>query len=91
MRVLRLILLGWILIGAALFAVATSGQAVSQGLGDLSVTPTRIVLDSSQRSAQISLIHRGTQTATYRVSFQEMRMTEDGQLENLDRFLPING
>lgn len=54
--------------------------ALAQGPGDLQVTPTRIVFANNQRSAEVSLVHRGTTEAEYRISFQNMRMTETGQL-----------
>ena len=56
-------------------------NAHAQGAGDLMVTPTRVVFEGRTRTAEIALIHRGTKTATYRLSFQNMRMNENGNLE----------
>lgn len=51
--------------------------------GDLMITPTRIVLDGRERTAEVTLINQGTQPTTYRISFQRMRMTEEGKLEEI--------
>lgn len=48
--------------------------------GDLTVTPTRIVFDERDRSAQVYLINRGETRATYRIEFIQMRMDETGQM-----------
>lgn len=48
--------------------------------GDLTVTPTRIIFDERDRSAQVYLINRGETRATYRIEFIQMRMDETGQM-----------
>ena len=53
------------------------------GVGDLLVAPTRLVLGPNDRSAQLSLVNIGTNPATYRIAFTELRMTESGELETL--------
>lgn len=55
------------------------GNALA-GVGDLMVAPTRIIFEERDRSAQVNLINRGTEAATYRIEFVQMRMEEDGQL-----------
>jgi hypothetical protein len=62
----------------ALLAVPAHPQG---GVGDLTVTPTRLVFEGRTRSQSISLIHRGAETATYRIETVEQRMTEDGRFE----------
>jgi hypothetical protein len=52
-------------------------------IGDLMVTPQRIVLDGRERSAEVTLVNNGTKPATYRISFRHMDMTESGQLEDV--------
>jgi P pilus assembly chaperone PapD len=49
------------------------------GVGDLLVAPTRIVLDG-RRGAEIILNNIGEEPATYRVSIEFRRMTENGDL-----------
>jgi P pilus assembly chaperone PapD len=65
---------------AALLAplLAFSTPAVA-GIGDLLVAPTRIVLDG-RKGAEVILNNIGEEPATYRVSIEFRRMTEDGGL-----------
>ena len=49
------------------------------GIGDLLVAPTRIVLDG-RKGAEIILNNIGEEPATYRLSIEFRRMTEDGGL-----------
>lgn len=51
----------------------------SAGVGDLLVAPTRIILDG-RRGTEIVLNNVGDQPATYRISVEFRRMTEDGSL-----------
>ncbi|HEY3348628.1 MAG TPA: molecular chaperone [Thermoanaerobaculia bacterium] len=55
------------------------------GVGDLLVAPTRIVLEGRVRSAEVSLINIGSGTATYRISFSQLRMTENGELKEIEK------
>ena len=67
------------LIAAPLMAFATPAQA---GVGDLLVAPTRLVLDG-RKGAEIILNNIGDEPATYRISVDFRRMTEDGTLEEV--------
>ncbi|HXH37962.1 MAG TPA: hypothetical protein VNN08_05010 [Thermoanaerobaculia bacterium] len=68
-----------------LSALAISARAAtSGGIGDLLVTPTRIVLDHRTRTAEIALINTGSSPATYRIEIQHMRMRENGDLTPVD-------
>ena len=73
------------ILSALVFCLALPSATLfaQTGAGDLTVTPTRAVFEGRDRSTQISLINRGTATATYRVSFIQMRMAEDGQFEEI--------
>lgn len=51
--------------------------------GNLVVQPTRIVFDKDAKSAQVDITNTGSETATYRISFENKRMTEKGD------FLPV--
>jgi P pilus assembly chaperone PapD len=64
---------------ASIFAFSSSADA---GIGDLLVAPTRIVLDG-RKGAEIILNNIGEEPATYRVSVEFRRMTEDGGLEDV--------
>jgi hypothetical protein len=65
---------------APLIAIASPARA---GIGDLLVAPTRIVLDG-RRGAEVILNNIGDEPATYRVSVQFRRMTEDGGLDDVE-------
>jgi P pilus assembly chaperone PapD len=54
-------------------------DAADAGVGDLLVAPTRIVLDG-RKGAEIILNNIGDEPATYRVSVEFRRMTENGDL-----------
>ena len=58
-------------------------QPKAVGLGDLLVAPTRVVLEGRDRSAELTLVNTGETTATYRISFLNLRMNETGQMEEI--------
>ncbi|MFL6725465.1 MAG: molecular chaperone [Sphingomicrobium sp.] len=64
------------LAAAPLLALSTSARA---GVGDLLVAPTRLVLDG-RKGAEVILNNIGEEPATYRVSVEFRRMTENGDL-----------
>lgn len=70
------------LAAALLLLPATTLRA--QSVGDLGVSPTRVVLAGRVRTAEIMLLNRGTQPATYRISIVNMRMTETGKFELIE-------
>lgn len=59
----------------ALPALMLAGQAWA----DLMIFPTRLVFENNQRAAQIELVNNGSETATYRISIVNRRMSEFGQ------------
>jgi P pilus assembly chaperone PapD len=59
-----------------------------EALADLMLNPTRVVFDKNVRSAQLDLINNGTETATYRITFVNRRMSETGQFSEVDVPLP---
>jgi P pilus assembly chaperone PapD len=67
------------IVAAPLLALPTAAQA---GVGDLLVAPTRIVLDG-RKGAEIILNNIGEEPATYRVSVEFRRMTENGDLADV--------
>ncbi len=62
-----------------LFTIPVSSQSV----GDLLVSPTRIVFEEGDRATTITLVNTGPETATYRISFIQMRMSEDGSMKEI--------
>jgi P pilus assembly chaperone PapD len=69
-------LLGASFVAAPLLAIPS---AASAGVGDLLVAPTRVVLDG-HKGAEVILNNIGDEPATYRVSVEFLRMTEQGGL-----------
>lgn len=51
--------------------------------GNLLVTPTRVVFEGRNRSADISLVNSGSETVTYRISLIRQRMTKEGAVETI--------
>lgn len=69
---------------AVTLIVPLLGQPVhAQGVGNLTITPTRLVFEGRTRSDVVTLVNNGSETATYRVSVIEMRMREDGSFERI--------
>lgn len=66
----------WLLVVLAVMPICQSSQA--QGVGDLLVAPTRVELEGRKRLAEVTLVNRGNTEATYRISFQNMHMDENG-------------
>ena len=66
-------------LAAPLLALSTPANA---GIGDLLVAPTRVVLDG-RKGTEIILNNIGEEPATYRVSVEFRRMTEEGGLEDV--------
>ncbi len=61
----------------------------AQGLGNVQLFPTWVVFEGRTRSATVTLINSGDETATYRISFKNMRMTEAGGYEPVEE--PVSG
>jgi hypothetical protein len=54
-------------------------------LAGLMLYPTRVVLESKDRSAQVELINNGNQPETYRIGIFNRRMTETGEIVAADK------
>lgn len=71
------------LAAAALVAPTASSSAPNEGgIGDLLVAPTRLVLDG-RKGAEVILNNIGSEPATYRISIEFRRMSEDGGLHDV--------
>ena len=60
--------------------------------GSLLVTPKRVVFDGNKRSEELNLANTGKDSATYIISFIQIKMKDDGtfeQMENPDSTLQI--
>ncbi|RBL91207.1 molecular chaperone [Chitinophaga flava] len=56
-----------------------------QAQGDLMIYPKRVIFDGSKRTQDLALANSGKDTATYLVSFVQIRMKEDGSFENIEQ------
>lgn len=68
---------------AAGSALAATDALAQGGLGDITVTPTRVVLEGRDRSGTITLANTGAAKATFRITLVNMRMTETGAFEEI--------
>ena len=56
---------------------------VASPLGGLLVGPTRVVFEGSRRSADLTLVNTGFKTASYRIGFVRLKMTEKGEIRQV--------
>lgn len=78
----RPIISKWAKGSAILLASLLTFQTPSFASGDLLVAPTRVILDS-RRGAEVILSNIGSEEATYRVSLELRKMTQEGKLEDI--------
>jgi P pilus assembly chaperone PapD len=70
---------------SAVIILSANDTLWAQGSGDLVVSPTRVLLEGKTRSAALSLVNRGANTATFRISVINMNMSEDGQYKEVTK------
>lgn len=58
---------------------------IVQAQGNVMIYPKRVVFDGSKRTQDLGLANSGADTATYQVSFVQIRMREDGSFENIEQ------
>lgn len=63
--------------------VGNYSTSLEQEQGGVTVNPTRIVFEGRQRSAEVNLVNPTSTPATYRISFKNMRMLEDGTYQDI--------
>ncbi len=51
--------------------------------GNLLITPKRVVFEGNKRSEELNLANTGNDTATYVITFVQIRMKEDGSFEQI--------
>lgn len=71
-----------------LLGMAPGHGSQAQAAGGLLVAPTRLVFEGRTRSAYITLVNRGTERTTFRISLVQRRMLEDGQIEVAEEAQP---
>ncbi|MDM8161062.1 hypothetical protein QUH73_14650 [Labilibaculum sp. K2S] len=70
----KAIFFSFFLIVLSLFS---SGKVMAQG--NLLITPRRVVFEGKKRMQELNLANTGKDTATYNISFKQIRMTEGGE------------
>lgn len=72
----------WVLVSGVLYS------NLAHALGDLVISPTRVVFEKNTRTASISMVNTGNETRTYRIQFVERRMTSQGGFEEVKQPRP---
>jgi len=72
-------------LGVLLAVVSLGHTARAQSVGDLLIAPTRLVFEGNTRTTTLTLLNIGKDTATYRISFIHLRMTDIGELLPIDK------
>ena len=67
--------------GLLFFSIILFSTATAQG--NLLVTPKRVVFEGAKRSEELNIANTGKDTATYIISFIQIRMTNDGQVQQI--------
>ena len=81
---MRFSISSFLLPGRAALATLALALAAPLALADLSLYPTRIVLEKNQRAAQVELMNNGTAPETYRINLVNRRMGEMGEFIALE-------
>lgn len=70
----------------AFFALSISFNAFA--LGQLMVSPTRVVFEGNERTKQINVINNGSETGRFRISFVRRNMNAEGRIKVVDENEP---
>lgn len=65
--------------------ISCVGFSEVKASGEMMIAPTRVVFEGSTRSARVSLVNSSTETKTYRISFVNKRMTEEGGIVDIEK------
>ena len=72
------------LAGAVIVSLLWGIACQARAMGNLMVTPTRVMFEQRTRSAQVTLVNQGSETADFRISFIRQNMLENGDFVPLD-------
>ena len=67
----------------SLFLLLAGSASTVYAAGSILVTPTRVVFEQRDRSAQVTIVNQGDQEASFRITFIRQNMTENGE------FVPV--
>ena len=71
-----------------IFSFLLTSSLGCYAMGQLMVSPTRVVFEGSDRSKQINLVNNGAETARYRISLVRRNMNADGKIVAVDENEP---
>lgn len=66
----------------AILALVVIGVTAPAAMAEILVAPTRVVLEKGERSTELVLVNKGSETAAYRISVENRRMAVDGSMED---------
>jgi P pilus assembly chaperone PapD len=67
---------------------AAEPSSAGSSIQDLLVTPTRLVFEGEVRTAELALVNRSNIAHTYALSFVQCRMSETGEIKEIDKSIP---
>ena len=73
-----------ILLASLINLLGASSFVIGQELGGLAIMPTAVVFEGRKRNAEITLVNTASTPMTYRISFKNMRMLENGTFEDIE-------
>lgn len=68
---------------SGIFTLGSLFSIEAKAQGNLLIMPKRVVFEGTKRSEEINLANTGIDTATYIISFVQMRMKENGAFEKI--------
>ncbi len=78
-------------LGNGKFALAADTPAsAGSSIQDLLITPTRLVFEGEMRTAELALVNRSEKVHTYAISFVQCRMSETGEIKEIDTTTPAD-
>lgn len=69
------------MLATSMFLLVCSTKVAAQG--NLLITPKRVVFEGAKRSEELNLANIGKDTATYIISFIQIKMREDGSFQTI--------
>lgn len=67
---------------------ADEPASVGYSLQDLLVTPTRVLFEGNMPTTELALVNRSDKAHTYAISFVQCRMSENGEIKEIDKATP---
>ncbi|MGB7509790.1 MAG: hypothetical protein WBP54_00715 [Pelodictyon phaeoclathratiforme] len=81
--------MAFIIVGNSKSTEAAEPASAGYSLQDLLITPTRVVFEGEMRTAELALVNRSDKTHSYALSFLQCRMSESGEIKEIDANSPV--